>query len=101
MTTQKWRALVRNLRKCFPLDAPVRVSRRPAKKNHGITTFDGRAFRIYVNADQDKTGQVDTLLHEWAHALAISQAYAHGPQWSVNFAAIYTLWASNFKQEKP
>jgi hypothetical protein len=97
MKTREWRALIRNLRKHFPVSGTVTVRRRPIKRNCGLTTFDGCDYSIRINSNQPRTGQIDTLLHEWAHVLAIEQAYRHEGPWGVLFAEIYSDWTKNFE----
>jgi hypothetical protein len=97
MNTHDWRALIRKLRKHFPTDGKVVVCRRPTKLDCGVTTFNGNDYRIRVNSNQPKTGQVDTLLHEWAHVLAIDQAYRHEGPWGIIFAELYSAWVKKFE----
>lgn len=97
MKTNDWRALVRKLRKRFPVGSPVVVCRSPAKKNCGMTRFDGRTFRVRIASNQSIQGQVDTLLHEWVHVMAIDQAYRHDGQWGALFASIYDSWTKDFQ----
>jgi len=53
-------------------------------------------FRIYVDSLGDPQSQVDTLLHEWAHVLAIEEAYEHRGRWSAFHGEIYDAWARDF-----
>jgi len=99
MKTREWRALIRKLRERFPVQGQVTVRRYPTKKDCGLTTFDGSNYRVRVNSDQPDGGQVDTLLHEWAHVRAIEQAYRHEGPWGVLYAEIYDAWTKDF--EKP
>jgi len=100
MNTKEWRLLIKRLRKHFPVDAKVIVRRYPIKTACGMTTFNGQwEFRIAVNSDQTETGQIDTLLHEWAHVLAVQQAYKHEGPWGVLFAEVYDSWTRDFGEE--
>ena len=96
MNTQQWRALLRDLRKHFPVEQQAVVKRCPRIRNHGMTRFDGRRYHIYIMRDQDKAGMIDTLLHEWAHVRAIEQAYQHDGPWGAIYAEIYTAWSHDF-----
>lgn len=79
MTTKRLRAVMRALRKDAPTDLPVVVVRRPlrAKKIAGKKTIEcGYAYRrprcyvILVNSKLSSVEQEETLVHEYAHALA-------------------------------
>jgi len=71
---------------------PVIVRRYPSKKNHGITHFDGRKFYIRIDSEGDDATQLETLLHEYSHALTINDAYNHKEPWAQNYSKIYTAW---------
>ena len=101
MKTSEWRALIRKLRKHFPVQGTVTVVRYPVNCDCGLTTFDGSNYRIRVNSKQPDAGLVDTLLHEWAHVRAIQQAYRHEGPWGVLYAEIYDAWTRNFERPEP
>ena len=92
MTTVEFRKLMKWVRKQCPIDTPVNVRRYPCKKRCAITRFDGSRFFIRIKSDQDRQGQIDALLHEWAHAGAINNSYKHEGEWPVIYGAIYTAW---------
>ena len=89
MSTYEWRALVRKLRKHFPLSLEIIARRRRMKRACGVTTFNGYNFRIYIDSGMCREGQVDALIHEWAHARAIDQAYSHCDAWGMNYVELY------------
>ena len=99
MKTCCWRSLLRKLRKHFPVQGTVKVIRYPVNCDCGLTTFNGRNYRIRINSNQPDAGLVDTLLHEWAHVCAIEEAYRHEGPWGVLYAEIYDTWTRNF--DKP
>ena len=100
MTTTKWRILVRQLRHNFPVvGGVVHVRRCPIKGCCGVTIFNGLDFRIRIDSKQAEQGQIDTLLHEWAHVLAIVQAYRHEGPWGTLYAEIYDLWTNDFEDK--
>ena len=99
MDTKKWRKLIRNLRKHFPVESPVRVVRMNVKGDPGITTFNGSSYRVRIQANQEWGSQVDTILHEWAHVCAIEQAYRHAGPWASIFGEIYTAYTKDFGEE--
>lgn len=92
MTNRQFRWTVAWLRKHFPVSAPVVIKRYPAKKNHGITRFDGKKFYIRIDSKQESAGQLDTLLHEYAHVVAIDEAYSHKDPWARIYGAIYNAF---------
>ena len=55
----------------------------------GKTEFNGRDYLIFVDSVQDDRGQVDSLIHEYAHVLAIEAAYGHGDSFGVAYAKAY------------
>jgi hypothetical protein len=90
MNTKQWRQLIARVKKAMPIDSPVYVRRYPAKKQCGATRFDGRCFRIRIDSKLDDAAQRDSLLHEYCHAVAISQAHEHKGNWGEIYAALYT-----------
>jgi hypothetical protein len=92
MSIIEWRKLLRWLRKNFPTNIPIKVKRAPSKKNHAITRFDGRVIQIRVGSDQDRPMLIDSMLHEYAHALAIDDAYSHKETWGRLYSMIYTAY---------
>lgn len=95
---KEWRALIRKLRKHFPVEQPVKVLRRAVgpKAAIGLTTFNGTAYRIRIKSNQDWQSQVDSLLHEFAHILAIEEAFGHQERWPVLYGKIYDAWTKDF-----
>jgi hypothetical protein len=81
--------LIRELRTRFPIEGRVKVRRHPIKKDCGSTNFDGTDYVIAIDSEQEWGGQVDSLLHEWAHVLAIEASYRHSDEWGVIYARLY------------
>jgi hypothetical protein len=94
----RWRWLIRQLHIHFPVECEVTVVRRSLKTSCGMTTYCGRRYQITVNSDQEWQGQVDTLLHEWAHVVTIEKSYSHGSGWAGNYAEIYCACERNFEE---
>jgi hypothetical protein len=85
-----WRDTLRWLRKNYPVDAHVTVRRVRLVKNHGSTKYDGCGnYTVYISSNQDASQQIHTLLHEFAHVRAISEAYDHHGRWSEIYGDIY------------
>jgi hypothetical protein len=80
-----------------PLNAPVAVAVKVIDAPvWGQTWWDGAAgvYRIEIEARQSMSGILDTLVHEWAHAMVwdapmAHEEGAHGPLWGVAYAAAY------------
>lgn len=102
--TQKWRILLRNLRKHFPAAYPIKVWRCKSGEYFGATRFDGKKFKVRIDKAVLPFYQRDALVHEWAHCLADDWARRdvkhHGPIWGIYYAMIYNAWMNDFK-EKP
>lgn len=102
---QKFRLLLKKLRKRFPPRYPVRV-RRPSGKSlkgqdapYGVCWLsndnkspEDRYFTIYISCKYPIETQIDTLLHEWAHALTwfkCKPGQDHGDPWSEAYGKLY------------
>lgn len=59
-------------------------------------SFDGRNYKIVVNSNLEWTAQVDAILHEWAHVLAVEEAYKHNNSWGSAYTKIYRAWEEGF-----
>jgi hypothetical protein len=94
MTITKWRQWVKAVKRAYPIDTPINVRRCRMKKNFGITSFNGRVFNIRIDSSQEDAIQVDTLLHEYAHAAAIDEAYNHNEAWGVVYSKLVTQCVS-------
>ena len=92
MDTKEFRSIVAWLRKTFPVSMPVVVRRSKSKKNHGVTRFDGGRFLVRINSRFERAVQIETMLHEWGHVVAMDNAYSHGDYWSQIYGKIYTAW---------
>ena len=103
MTTKELRSLVSKLRKNFPVVGKVVVLRRRRKKCSGKTNIEVKysawTFRIYIDSLQDKGSQIDALLHEWAHIIAIQEACDHQGRWATAYGEIYTAWECGFSSK--
>jgi hypothetical protein len=91
------------LRKRFPCALPVRVRRvKSIKGAHGVTyrKYGEKAVFIINVCIGCSVCEVDTLIHEWAHARTWSlrhdheeQAEFHDAAWGAEFARLYcAVW---------
>lgn len=92
MKLSEFRATLKLLRKQCPTSCAVRVVRRPMKRYAGLTSFNGRSYLIVLSSTQDRAGQIDSLIHEWAHILAIEQAFRHEGPWGKLYAHVYDTY---------
>lgn len=99
-----WTRMVAEVRKRFPLDFPVRVSRaRPrwaeADWAAGSLLYheDGRTVgaHVWIDAKNQRSAAVDALLHEWAHLMceeASSGEMLHDDRFWTTFGKLYRTW---------
>lgn len=81
-----------------PLDHPCTVRVRELDPAYwGLTSKDPftQEYLIEIESRQSMTGSIDTLIHEWAHAMTWSSTpcgqMPHGPIWGVAYAAAYNI----------
>jgi hypothetical protein len=81
-----------------PLNYPVRVTRPKKADEYGSCELRGKEgkefFLIRISAQLDETGAIDTLIHEWSHALCYGFGFTvidHGPEWGVCFSRAYCV----------
>jgi hypothetical protein len=96
MTNKRWRSLIRALRKNSDISGKVTVRRRPLKKLCGHTVFDLEGYSIPVASDMDSQAQAETLVHEWAHVLAIEAGCAHGEVFGEMYSRVLLLLEKNY-----
>ena len=85
---RKWRRTLAWLRRAFPLQSPATVQSRPLKKVHGDTEFVKSRFYIRIDSSASLDVKLDTIMHEWAHALTwfgAEQAEDHSDEWGLAF----------------
>ena len=101
---QKFRLLLKLLRKDFPTKYPVKV-RRVSKKVMGddapfgicwlVNEYkerDKRYFQILISNKYDIGIQLDTLIHEWAHAKTwfdVKDNKFHSKPWTDMYGRLY------------
>lgn len=89
----KWRRTLAWLRREHPLGKKVRV-RQLNMKNQGDCDYVNHCFEIRILKTQCLCLRMDTLLHEWGHALTWfgNDIDSHGPEWGLMFAKLYRSW---------
>lgn len=109
---RRWPLLYRilaQLRQLLPPRHPVDVlTNRKFKTFYGDCTRIGRRFRIRLSRSLDEPAAIETLIHEWAHALSWERSpqesrkmarlpslererVAHGPQWGIAYSLVYRV----------
>ena len=98
-----WRCLIRKLKGELPPGVPVTVRTQKLKDISGDSDRVmklGRmvGIRIRISDDPCWSCRVDTLIHEWAHAMEWSAHWVdgspkqdHGETWGVWYAKAYCL----------
>ncbi len=108
-TEAGWRRLLIWLRRNFPegTGRKISVRRVPNKKMYrlaGDTDNGSSSFIIRINANMWFDMTVDTLLHEWAHALTwFNDEEPHSDVWGVTHAKIlreYYYWGFGRKKKE-
>ena len=72
----------------------VRRCKMPESLLGDCLRMDGY-FRIRIDASQPEQGQLDTLVHEFAHAIAFiefEETGQHGPIWASAYADCYRIY---------
>lgn len=93
-TARKWRMLLAWLHRNFSLVSrcQVRTIKMPGTLC-GTTDRDKKGFHIRVRRGLCFTLRIDTLIHEWAHALtwfgAETNNEDHSAEWGIQYAKIY------------
>lgn len=107
---QKFRLILRLLRKRFPPDYPVKVRRVNKElmgpdRPYGICWLvnadkepSKRYYQIYINKHYTWGQQFETLLHEWAHTLAwhlVENGKDHGDVFHRHFGNLYRAFVED------
>ncbi len=88
----KWRKTLAWLRREFPLGKKVRI-RQLDMEDQGECDYIKHRFEITVKR-QCLNLRMDTLLHEYAHALTWfgNDEDPHGSEWGLAYARLYRTW---------
>lgn len=89
---KRWKILVKLLKKHYPISLPLSIRRRKFNGDCGYTSFNGAKIIIEINANHGYVTQEETLLHEYAHAMVIDEAYCHKGRWGVFYGEIFDSW---------
>ncbi len=78
------------LRREFPTGRPVRVVFRYHKKDAGAMHYGRCVLTLVVDPSMNRREMIDTLIHEWAHALHEPVNKHHDGPWGLAYARIYS-----------
>lgn len=97
ISVETWRRLIRHLRALHPLRNNRLVVKRARLWDYCGLTYPptpGGTITIRVSGHQTMREQIDTLLHEWAHAVSFDRGRdeTHSDAWGKELAAIYRTW---------
>ena len=103
-TAQKWLRTIAWLRRNFPTASIVRVQSIPMEI-HGVCCYEKKKFLITINRKKSFGLRIDTIIHEWAHALtwfgAETDVEEHSAEWGIQYAKIYRTFIEwNFGREE-
>ena len=103
---QKFRLIIRLLRRDFPADIPIKVRRKTDKQikrkifgwcslANSSKSKNEQYFLITINRSCSWAQQFDTILHEWAHALTwdeVEQGKDHSDLFARAFGKLYRTY---------
>lgn len=84
---------LRNLIKKEYSSYKIHVRRVKMKDYHGTwEKLDDGSYLIKINKNDSQSVQMDTLLHEWAHAFTHELNTEHTVAWGIEYAKLYQLY---------
>ncbi len=103
-TAQKWRKTLAWLHRNFPARSPIYIKSKPIKELNGYIQPETGYFQIVIARNQSFNLRIDSLIHEWAHALtwfgAETDIEDHSNEWGMAYARILrTFYEWNFGRE--
>lgn len=63
--------------------------RHQKQKERGLVSFDGGTIEITIKPNMPFNVTRETLIHEWAHARLICDAFTHSENWGREYSRIY------------
>jgi len=90
----KWRRTIEWLRIQAPASSTVYVRRCTLTELCGNCSYNGIRFFIRINKKDPFRVQLDTLIHEWAHAISwfTPGVEDHSGEWGLAYARIYSAF---------
>lgn len=96
-----YRKVVSLLKSKCPTVLPVSVRRTKLPKGHdGICQVKESHFLIRIDRNLKEHEAIETLIHEWAHAIAWPKCEAqHSDEWGKAYSRVYRLFLKEFLEE--
>lgn len=95
---KKWNKAIRVLKEKLPLGRPLKVCTRRLKNDHGYHILKNGVHHIVIDSSGDYHLRIDTLTHEYAHALDGSDSKKpHPSSWGVCYAKVYSVIEKEIK----
>lgn len=107
MAFELYKNLVSVLKKKCPVAYPVSVRRVKMVDRDGDCSLHKKKFYIRISKELCELSAIDTLLHEWAHALAWNHLHdaldweefeqrSHDASWGVAYSEVYRVFEQHF-----
>ena len=91
---REFKDFVRYLRTNLPAPKPIKVQTKEKLKYLGATYHRKDDILIVIDRTQSAQVMIDTLIHEWAHALSgtTTKEDSHPTQWGICYGRVYRAW---------
>lgn len=112
MEYRAYKHLVSTLKKKCPTAYPVSVRRTKLNNLDGDCSLGNKKFFIRINKDICEASAIETLLHEWAHAIAWNHLHdsmdwvefekrSHDASWGVAYSEVYRIYEEFYLSTLP
>ena len=93
--------LLEKLKQELPFKNRRLIVRRVEMEDHGCTSISSnlKTITITIRKNNTKQQQVETLIHEYPHALELDRWEPHDKRWGEDQAAAYRIWEKNFCED--
>ncbi len=85
-----WDDWILKLKKHFPIKRKL-VVRVIEMKDHGATTINDSETQITICIKKGSANQIETLAHEWAHAMEYDRDGNHSKLWGRFYSQTFSL----------